>query len=107
MTPRAFSSCMFFTASSAYLMLPTRIRNLRFPRPIFGADHVLGIWQDEFRMIREWRGLYVLVMHPQVTGRPMRMAILRSFIAFTRQFDDVWYATGREIAEAFAKQEVR
>jgi peptidoglycan/xylan/chitin deacetylase (PgdA/CDA1 family) len=81
--------------------------HLRFPRPIFGADHVLGIWQDEFRMIREWRGLYVLVMHPQVTGRPMRMAILRSFIAFTRQFDDVWYATGREIAEAFAKQEVR
>jgi peptidoglycan-N-acetylglucosamine deacetylase len=73
--------------------------HLRFPRPIFGADHVLGIWRDELRMIREW--------DPQVTGRPMRMAILRSFIDFTRQFDDVWYATGREIAEAFAKQEVR
>ncbi|KPF70856.1 hypothetical protein IP69_08820 [Bosea sp. AAP35] len=79
--------------------------HLRFPRPIFGTDHVLGIWQDEFRVIREWGGVYVLVMHPQVTGRPMRMEILRRFIAFTRQFDDVWYATGQEIAEAFAAQE--
>jgi peptidoglycan/xylan/chitin deacetylase (PgdA/CDA1 family) len=79
--------------------------HLRFPRPIFGTDHVLGIWQDEFTMIREWGGLFVLVMHPQVTGRPMRIAILRRFIAFTRQFDDVWYATGREIAHAFAEQE--
>jgi peptidoglycan/xylan/chitin deacetylase (PgdA/CDA1 family) len=79
--------------------------HLRFPRPIFGSDHVLGIWQDEFRAIRDWGGVYVLVMHPQVTGRPMRMAILQRFIAFTRQFDDVWYATGREIADAFAAQE--
>jgi peptidoglycan-N-acetylglucosamine deacetylase len=44
-------------------------------------------------------------MHPQVTGRPMRIAILRKFIAYTRQFDDVWYATGREIAEAYVAQE--
>ena len=72
---------------------------------MFGTDHVLGIWQDEFTMIREWGAVFVLVMHPQVTGRPMRMAILRKFIAFTRQFDDVWYATGREIAEAYAAQE--
>jgi hypothetical protein len=37
--------------------------HLRFPRPIFPSDHVLSIWQDEFRMIREWGGVYVLVMH--------------------------------------------
>jgi hypothetical protein len=36
----------------------------------------------------------------------MRLAILRDFIAFTRQFTDICYATGREIAEAFARQEV-
>ncbi len=79
--------------------------HLRFPRPIFTTEHVLSIWQDEFRMIREWGGVYVLVMHPQVTGRPMRLAILRDFIAFTRQFSDVWYATGHEIAEEFQRQE--
>ena len=81
--------------------------HLRFPRPIFGTDHVLGIWQDEFRTIRDWGGIYVLVLHPQVTGRPMRLAMLRQFIAFTRQFPDVWYATGAEVAEEFARQEAR
>lgn len=79
--------------------------HLRFPKPIFGTDHVLGIWQDEFAMIREWGALLVLVMHPQVTGRPMRIGILRKFIEFTRQFDDVWYATGQEVARAFAAHE--
>jgi hypothetical protein len=35
----------------------------------------------------------------------MRIAILRRFLAFTREFDDVWYATGREIAQAYAEHE--
>jgi hypothetical protein len=37
----------------------------------------------------------------------MRIAILRQFIAFTRQFNDIWYATGQEIAVAYARQETR
>ena len=44
-------------------------------------------------------------MHPQVTGRPMRLATLREFIAYTREFPGVWYATCAEIAEVFAEQE--
>ena len=65
---------------------------------------MLSIYRDEFRMIREWGGLFMLVMHPQVTGRPMRLAILREFIAFTRQFDDVYYGSGRDFAELYLKQ---
>ena len=49
--------------------------------------------------------LVMLVLHPQVTGRPMRMKILREFIAFTRKHDKVWYATAAEIAEIFQAQE--
>jgi hypothetical protein len=44
-------------------------------------------------------------MHPQVTGRPMRLGILRDFIAYTRTFPKVWYATGNEVAEVFAARE--
>lgn len=79
--------------------------HLRFPKPIAPAGDVLAIWKDEFRAIREWGGVLVLVMHPQVTGRPMRLQILRDFLAYTRGFDDVWYPTGRELAEAWAAQE--
>lgn len=77
---------------------------IRAPQPIFPAEHVLSIYRDEFRMIRDWGGLFMLVMHPQVTGRPMRLAILRDFIAFTRQFDDVYYGSGREFAELYLEQ---
>jgi hypothetical protein len=40
---------------------------------------VLSIWQDAFRVIREWGCVYVIVMRQQVTGRPMQLAIVRNF----------------------------
>jgi len=79
--------------------------HLRAPRPLFTREHVLSIWQDEFRAIYEMGGVFVLVMHPQVTGRPMRLGILREFLAFTRRFPRLWYATGSEVAGAFVLQE--
>lgn len=79
--------------------------SLSAPRPLFGKDHVLGIWQDEFRELYSWGGLFMLVMHPQVTGRPIRLATLREFITHTRQFPGVWTATCSEIAAAFVAQE--
>ncbi len=47
----------------------------------------------------------MLVMHPQVTGRPMRLATLRALIGFMRDCPDVWFATSNEIANAFIAQE--
>jgi peptidoglycan/xylan/chitin deacetylase (PgdA/CDA1 family) len=79
--------------------------HLRAPTPLYPKDIVLSIWQDEFREIYDWGGVFCLVMHPQVTGRPMRLATLREFIAFTRGFDDVWYATGEQVARAYAATE--
>jgi peptidoglycan/xylan/chitin deacetylase (PgdA/CDA1 family) len=75
--------------------------SIRHPRPIFTNDHVLQIWQDEFREIYRWGGLFDLVMHPQVSGRPSRVALLRRFIAFVKTFPGVWFATGTQIAEAW------
>ena len=47
----------------------------------------------------------MLVMHPQVTGRPIRLATLRELIAFMRGFPGVWFATSDEIARAFIDHE--
>lgn len=74
-------------------------------RVIQSKDHVLSIWQDEFRELRSWGGSITLVMHPQITGRPLRLATLREFIAFTRTFGDVWYGTCADIARHFAATE--
>ncbi|MBI3708859.1 MAG: hypothetical protein HY246_14460 [Proteobacteria bacterium] len=81
--------------------------HLKTPRPLFPKNYVLSLWQDEFRAIHDWGGVFVLVMHPQVTGRPLRLGILREFIAFMRTFPGVWFATGSEVAEVFLKREAQ
>ncbi len=78
---------------------PTQYRVLQ------SKAHVLSIWRDEFTELRSWGGAITLVMHPQITGRPVRLATLREFIGFTRSFDDVWYATCGDIARHFVSQE--
>ena len=73
--------------------------SLKNPRSIMTNSHVLQIWQDEFQEIYRWGGLYNLVCHPQVSGRPSRLALLREFIDWVLKFPNVWFATGREVAE--------
>jgi len=74
-------------------------------RPMFPKEHVLSIWNGEMDQTREWGGLISMVMHPQVTGRPMRIGIFRDFISRCRGFGDVWIATAEEIARHFIAQE--
>ena len=75
------------------------------PRPMFPKEHVLSIWNGELDQTREWGGLVSMVLHPQVTGRPMRIGIFRDFIARARGFGDVWIANGETIARHFIAHE--
>jgi len=47
---------------------------------------------------RQMGGACVLTMHPQIIGRPGRLAFLDSFIDFVAGHGDVWVATAAEIA---------
>lgn len=67
-------------------------------RPIFGRDMILPLWRDEFAATHEWGGVTTMVLHPQVSGRPMRWHILRDFLSEVAARDDVWIATGARIA---------
>jgi peptidoglycan/xylan/chitin deacetylase (PgdA/CDA1 family) len=80
---------------------PHALFAIKSPRPIFPNSHILEVFQEEFREIYRWGGLFNLVMHPQVTGRPSRIALLRQMIAWIQTFPDVWFATGSEVAEAW------
>jgi len=64
---------------------------------------MLSIFKDEFREIYRWCGLYDIIFHPQVSGRPSRLALIRELIGFIRTFPGVWFATGTEVAEAWSK----
>lgn len=67
------------------------------PRSIFGRDMILPVWRDEFAATHDWGGVTTMVLHPQVSGRPMRWHILRDFLTEVAAREDVWIATGAEI----------
>lgn len=80
-------------------------RSPQHDRPPVPKHDVLAIWTDELAELHAWGGLATIVMHPQITGRPMRLATLREFIAFARTLDGVWFATCKQVADAFETQE--
>ena len=75
------------------------------PRPIFPREHVLSIWKDELDETRDWGALVTTVLHPQCSGRPMRLRLLREFLTYAMSCPDLWIATGQEIAANFIKHE--
>ncbi|NEJ22092.1 polysaccharide deacetylase family protein [Rhizobium leguminosarum] len=75
------------------------------PRAIFGRDTILPLWIDEFEATHTWGGVTTLVLHPQVSGRPMRWHLLRDFLKHVLAKGDVWIATGSEITDHFEAQE--
>jgi peptidoglycan/xylan/chitin deacetylase (PgdA/CDA1 family) len=81
---------------------PYALFSIKGPRPIFPNSHLKEIFQAEFQEIHRWGGTYNLVMHPQVSGRPSRIALLREMIAWMREFPGVWFANCSQVAEAWA-----
>ena len=80
---------------------PYMMFSSRMPRPIMPNQHVFDIWSAEFRAIHRSGGLFNLVMHPQFTGRPSRLDLLRDFITFVQGFSGVWFCRGAEAAAAY------
>ena len=79
--------------------------SIKNPRSVFTNDHILKIWTDEFDAIYKWGGVFNLVMHPQVIGRPSRLELLRSFINYARKFDGVVFAQAGDLARWFVDNE--
>ena len=67
-------------------------------RTIRGTSEVEEIWTEELEGIRRLGGSFVLTMHPQVIGRPSRIAMLDRLIDHTLSLGDVWVTTCDEIA---------
>ncbi len=74
--------------------------------PYFGAadgsmpspEHVLEVFQSEFDVAWDERGLYVLTMHPHYMGHRSRVAILDRLITHMKNKGGVWFATHEDIA---------
>lgn len=69
-------------------------------KTIAAPGTVLEIWRAELEGIRDLGGLFVLTMHPQIIGRPGRLAMLRGLVDTMQSHTDLWVATAREVAVA-------
>ena len=54
--------------------------------------------KDQFLMIG-WMPTLELTMHPWLTGRAQRIALLERLIQHIQQFDDVWCTTAEAVAD--------
>jgi peptidoglycan/xylan/chitin deacetylase (PgdA/CDA1 family) len=75
------------------------------PRPILPREQVLSLWKDELDEVRDWGAMVTTVLHPQCSGRPMRLRLLREFLQYAQSCADLWIATGEEIAGHFEQHE--
>jgi peptidoglycan/xylan/chitin deacetylase (PgdA/CDA1 family) len=63
------------------------------------AADVLEIYKEEFRAVHAAGGLFVLVMHPQLSGRPSRVLMLKEFMDYVKGFDGVWMPRPIDVVE--------
>ncbi len=75
------------------------------PRSIFPKEHVLSLWKDELDEVRDWGAMVTTVLHPQCSGRPMRLRLLREFLTYAQGCPDLWITTGEAIAGNFLTHE--
>ena len=68
-------------------------------RPQMAPSAVLEVFQGEFDGAYAESGLFLLTMHPHITGHRSRMAVLERLIEYIQGHEDVWFATHAEIAQ--------
>jgi peptidoglycan/xylan/chitin deacetylase (PgdA/CDA1 family) len=76
--------------------------NRSWEKKISTTGEVRQIWEEEFLGIRRLGGVCIFTMHPQIIGRPSRLAFLEAFIRFVASHGDVRITTCAEIAAAVA-----
>lgn len=63
------------------------------------VSDVLEVFQSEFDVAYDEGGLYLLTMHPHLTGHRSRIAMLERLIQHMKSKPGVWFATHQQIAE--------
>jgi peptidoglycan/xylan/chitin deacetylase (PgdA/CDA1 family) len=73
---------------------------------IASYSHTLGNLQMDFAGFHRFGLCYVLRLHPEIIATPGRMGLLRELLEGIQQHDDVWIATGAEVAQWWADSAV-
>lgn len=71
---------------------------------ISSPEKVFEVWSSEFAGYHRYNGVFILTMHPFVSGRPSRVMLLERMIEYINGFDGVWWATLEEISNYCLEQ---
>lgn len=63
------------------------------------AADVLEIYKEEFRAVHACGGLFMIVMHPQLSGRPSRVLMMKELVDYVRGFDRVWMPSPVDVVD--------
>lgn len=64
---------------------------------------VLEAWTEEFEATREYGGLFMITVHPWISGRGQRIRMLRRLLEHVCSTRGVWVTTAEEIARHHQK----
>ncbi|MGH8778153.1 polysaccharide deacetylase family protein [Paraburkholderia sp.] len=83
---------------------PYFVYNLSPPVPVGqpripSYREVLSNWKQDFAAFHRFGLCFVLRLHPEIIGTAGRIDVLRELLADIRSHDDVWFATGAEVAD--------
>ena len=68
-------------------------------RTMQAPSAVLEAWKTEFDVLYAEDRAFVLAMHPQIIGRPSRLAALEGLIRHIADHDGVWFARCDHVAD--------
>ena len=71
--------------------------------PPVAPGQVLESWLSEWREVHAEGGLFMITVHPWISGRGQRIALLRTLLAEIAASGEVWFATAEEIARHHAR----
>ena len=79
---------------------PYFISNGALPAP----ELIFKVYQDEFDVAYREGTMFMLTMHPMISGHRSRIIYLDKLIAYMKSKPGVWFATGQQIADYVKKQ---
>jgi peptidoglycan/xylan/chitin deacetylase (PgdA/CDA1 family) len=81
---------------------PYFISNGALPSP----ELIFKVYQDEFDQAYKEGTMFMLTMHPMISGHRSRIVYLDKLIAYMKSKPGVWFATGQQIAD-YVKQSAK
>ena len=66
---------------------------------------VLEVYKGEFDMAYQEHTMFILTMHPHITGHRSRIAALEKLVIYMKQNPGVWFATLEQVADYVKAQE--